>query len=67
MVLATNGINIDKLDFTPKKIVVKSLKEYKEDTKNIIDRIREDAKKGIATFRDNTEVAYTKPSLKMDF
>ena len=62
-----NGININKLDFTPEKIVVKSLKEYQEDIEKTIQEIKEDAKRGIAIFRDSRETFSAKPSLKMDF
>ncbi len=67
MTLTTDGIDIDKLDFTPHKIIVKSLIEYQEDVKKTIDEVKKLGKKGIAIFRDNPQTIFKKPSLKIDF
>ena len=67
MVSHINDIDISKLPFDVENIKPKGIQYYKDEIKKVIKTIKEDAKKGVAVFRDDTETSYTKPSLKMDF
>jgi len=53
MTLTTNGINIDNLPIKILEIKPKTLDEYRKETAEMLKKIKEDAKNGIAIFRDN--------------
>ena len=62
MLLSTNGINIDALPIKEEKIRPKSLKEYEREIGDVIKKVKENAKKGIAIFTDShMEVKQERP------
>lgn len=67
MALVTNGIDIKKLPIKIETFKPKGVGFYLKEVDNLLKKIEENAKKGIAVFTDNTDVEFKKSTLKMDF